>query len=407
MVKYLYHVRVIITIIFLIGVVNIKFITLVFKNPFRNKTRSALSIIGIAIGIATIVALGLITAGMQDSVQTTFNEGGAEITVSNSTTVGGNNGMINQATVNELKNISGVIDVTGELSYSESSNKPSQGGGPSNGGPNNGGSGMANSVIGINSDKLSLAGIKNINGSAFKNNAHEAIVGSQYAVMNNLSIGDSVSISNTNFKIVGTYETGSIFVDGAIYVPLDTLQNLTGTDGVSSVLVKTDEGANDTLISDEIEDKHYDLTTLTSEEMSLMMNDVSSILDTASLAVSGLAIIVGAIGIVNTMVMTVYERTKEIGVLKSIGWKPKRILLMIMGETLVLTTLSFIVGAIFGILVSEIGVLLIGSDKFSLGFNPNTFILAFGITIFVGLVGGIYPAYKASKLAPTEALRYE
>lgn len=118
-----------------------------------------MSIIGIAIGIATIVALGLITAGMQDSVQTTFNEGGAEITVSNSTTVGGNNGMINQATMNELKNISGVIDVAGELSYSESSNNPSQGMGPNNGGPNNGGSDMMNSVIGISSDKLSLAGI--------------------------------------------------------------------------------------------------------------------------------------------------------------------------------------------------------------------------------------------------------
>lgn len=211
-----------------------------------------MSIIGIAIGIATIVALGLITAGMQDSVQTTFNEGGAEITVSNSTTVGGNNGMINLATMNELKNIRGVIDVAGELSYSESSNNPSQGMGPNNGGPNNGGSGMMNSVIGISSDKLSLAGIKNINGSAFKNSAHEAIVGSQYAVMNNLSIGDSISISNTDFKITGTYETGSIFIDGAIYVPLDTLQNLTGTDEVSSVLVKTDEGVNDTVVSDEI-----------------------------------------------------------------------------------------------------------------------------------------------------------
>lgn len=102
------------------GVVTIKFTTLIFKNPFRNKTRAALSVIGIAIGIATIVALGLITAGMQDSVQTTFNEGGAEITVSNSTTVGGNSGMISQSTIDELKNISGVIDVAGELSYSES-----------------------------------------------------------------------------------------------------------------------------------------------------------------------------------------------------------------------------------------------------------------------------------------------
>lgn len=83
--------------------------------------------------------------------------------------------MINLATMNELKNISGVIDVAGELSYSESSNNPSQGMGPNNGGPNNGGSGMMNSVIGISSDKLSLAGIKNINGSAFKNSAHEVL----------------------------------------------------------------------------------------------------------------------------------------------------------------------------------------------------------------------------------------
>lgn len=389
------------------GAVNIKFITLIFKNPFRNKTRSALSIIGIAIGIATIVALGLITAGMQDSVQTTFNEGGAEITVSNSTSVGGNSGMIKQTTIDELENFTGVIDVAGELSYSESPNSQSQAMGPNNGGPNGGGSNPANSVIGIDPDKLVLAGIKNINGSAFKSNSTEAIVGSQFAMMNNLSIGDTISIHNTDFKITGTYETGSIFVDGAVYIPLDTLQNLTDTEGASSLLVKTGEGQNDTVISKKIEEKYDDLTTLTSEEMSSMMNDVAGVLDTASLAVSGLAIIVGAIGIVNTMVMTVYERTKEIGVLKSIGWKPKRILIMIMGETLVLTTLSGIIGSLFGILISELGVLLIGSDKFSLGYNPNTFLLAFGITIFVGIIGGIYPAYKASKLAPTEALRYE
>ena len=81
--------------------------------------------------------------------------------------------------------------------------------------------------------------------------------------------------------------------------------------------------------------------------------------------------------------------------------------MMIMGETLVLTTLSGIIGSIFGILIAEIGVRLIGSDGFSLVYTPRTFILAFGITIIVGIIGGVYPAYKASKLAPTEALRYE
>ncbi|WP_295029956.1 ABC transporter permease [uncultured Methanobrevibacter sp.] len=329
----------------------------------------------------------------------------AEITVSNTTTVGGNSGMIQQSTVDELQNIGGVIDVAGELSYSESSSSQpsmSQGG---SGNPNSGD--MTNSILGIEASKLSLAGIDELNGTAFEDNSKEAIIGSQYAMMNNLSIGDNITIHNTEFEITGIYETGSMFADSTIYVPIDTLQNISECDEYSSVLVKTAEDANDTIISDKIKDKFYDLSTLTSDEISSMMTNVTGILNTASLAVSGLAIIVGAIGIINTMVMTVYERTKEIGVLKSIGWKPRRILLMIMGETLVLTILSGIVGSVFGILISEIGVMLLDAGDFSLGYDPQAFILAFGITIFVGLIGGIYPAYKASKLAPTEALRYE
>lgn len=313
--------------------------------------------------------------------------------------------MIQQSTVDELQNIGGVIDVAGELSYSESSSSQpsmSQGG---SGNPNGGD--MTNSILGIEASKLSLAGIDELNGTAFEDNSKEAIIGSQYAMMNNLSIGDNITIHNTEFEITGIYETGSMFADSTIYVPIDTLQNISESDEYSSVLVKTAEDANDTIISDKIKDKFYDLSTLTSDEISSMMTNVTGILNTASLAVSGLAIIVGAIGIINTMVMTVYERTKEIGVLKSIGWKPRRILLMIMGETLVLTILSGIVGSVFGILISEIGVMLLDAGDFSLGYDPQAFILAFGITIFVGLIGGIYPAYKASKLAPTEALRYE
>lgn len=329
----------------------------------------------------------------------------AEITVSNTTTVGGNSGMIQQSTVDELQNIGGVIDVAGEHSYSESSSSQpsmSQGG---SGNPNGGD--MTNSILGIEASKLSLAGIDELNGTAFEDNSKEAIIGSQYAMMNNLSIGDNITIHNTEFEITGIYETGSMFADSTIYVPIDTLQNISECDEYTSVLVKTAEDANDTIISDKIKDKFYDLSTLTSDEISSMMTNVTGILNTASLAVSGLAIIVGAIGIINTMVITVYERTKEIGVLKSIGWKPRRILLMIMGETLVLTILSGIVGSVFGILISEIGVMLLDAGDFSLGYDPQAFILAFGITIFVGLIGGIYPAYKASKLAPTEALRYE
>ena len=382
-------------------VVIIRFINLILKNPFRNKTRSALSIIGIAIGITTIVALGLITTGMEDSVQSSLNDVGAEITVSNSSSISTNTGMIDSEIVDEMKNRTGVIDAAGSLTVTEMNMDRLKSG------SSDSRSSFATTVVGLAPDKLYMMGIKNIDGKVYENGSRDAIVGAEYAELNNVSLGDDITLQGKEFNVSGIFETGSPFVDSGIYVPLDTLQDITDKDGVSRILVKTGEDVNDSAISEKIEEDYENFTTLTSEEISSIANDVLGILDTATLAVSALAIIVGAIGIINTMVMAVYERTKEIGVLKSVGWKSRKILTMILGETLVLTTLSGIVGSIFGILIPEVGLRLFDVTDFALGYSPKTFILAFGITIIVGIIGGIYPAYKASKLAPTEALRYE
>ena len=266
---------------------------------------------------------------------------------------------------------------------------------------------LGTTVYGINASKLNLVGISKVNGTIYEENAYEVIIGTRYADLNNLSVGDNLTFLGYDFKVVGIFETGSMMKDNGVYTSLSKLQNISDTDKVSSILVKTSEGVNDTIVSQNIKDKYENVSTLTSEEMSSMLDDVIGILDAASLAISGLAILVGGIGVINTMVMTVYERTKEIGVLKSIGWKSGKILKMILGETLVITTLSGIIGALFGILISEVGVRIIGTEGFSLVYTPKTFILAFGITLIVGIIGGLYPAYKASKLAPTEALRYE
>lgn len=359
-----------------------------------------MSIIGIAIGITTIVALGLITTGMEDSVQTSLNDVGAEITVSNSSSVGTNTGLMDSSIVDEMKNRTGVIDAAGGLTVTEMNMDRLKS-------RDSDTSSLATTVVGLAPDKLYMMGIDNVDGKIYENGTRDAIVGAEYAEVNNVSIGDDITLQGKEFNVSGIFETGSPFVDSGIYVPLDTLQDITDNDGVSRILVKTGEDVNDSAISEKIEEDYENFTTLTSEEISSIADDVLGILDTATLAVSALAIIVGGIGIINTMVMAVYERTKEIGVLKSVGWKSRKILTMILGETLVLTTLSGIVGSIFGILIPEVGLRLFNVTDFALGYSPKTFILAFGITIIVGIIGGIYPAYKASKLAPTEALRYE
>ena len=346
------------------------------------------------------MALGLITTGMEDSVQTSLNDVGAEITVSNSSSIGTNTGLIDSAIVDEMKNRTGVIDAAGGLTVTEMNMDRLKS-------RDSDTSSLATTVVGLAPDKLYMMGIDKVDGKIYENGTRDAIVGAEYAEVNNVSIGDDITLQGKEFNVSGIFETGSPFVDSGIYVPLDTLQDITDTDGVSRILVKTGEDVNDSAISEKIEEDYENFTTLTSEEISSIAGDVLGILDTATLAVSALAIIVGGIGIINTMVMAVYERTKEIGVLKSVGWKSRKILTMILGETLVLTTLSGIVGSIFGILIPEVGLRLFNVTDFALGYSPKTFILAFGITIIVGIIGGIYPAYKASKLAPTEALRYE
>ena len=138
-----------------------------------------------------------------------------------------------------------------------------------------------------------------------------------------------------------------------------------------------------------------------------MAQNMIDMINAASWGISLLAIVIGGIGIINTMLMSVFERTREIGVLKAVGWSDIRILLMIVGESIVITVVAAIVGSVFGVL----GVEIMTNIDLLKGLNPiftaGTFIKAFLIALIVGVIGGIYPAVKAIKLPPTEALRYE
>ena len=375
------------------------FTGLILKNPFRNRTRAALAIVGIAIGIATIVVLGMVTGGLQTATTSTLKSGAAEITVTpvGSGGFGSGGGTLNESLATDLLNINGVANTAGILSVNANVT----------GASSTGAEGF--SVLGIDSDKLILEGIDSVNGTIYTNGSSNQLILGQTAAKNlNKTVGSTITIFGSNFTVTGIYQTGNFMTDGGAFMSLDTLQNLTSNDGkVSDIAVKAADNANVTTVSQSIQNAYPNqLTATTAADQASRINQSLGFINEASTAISLLAIVIGGIGIINVMIMSVFERTREIGVLKAVGWRSSRILTMILGESIILTLTAAVVGIVVGVAGVYALLPLIGS-----GFQPvlsaGILLRALGIAFLVGVIGGLYPAYRASRLPPTEALRYE
>jgi len=371
---------------------SMRFITLILKNPFRNRARTLLAVTGIAIGIATIVTLGVITEGLKTSTENTLKAGGADFTIVESNVSDMFFSKIDQEYVDRVRNVSGVEDAVGILMAVQ----------PLDDNP-------YFVLIGIEPSKINMSQIKVTSGRTLTDpDADEVILGKVAAENHNRSVGDTIKIKNHDYTVVGIFESGDMQQDAGAFISLKMLQEIEEKeDKVTMIYVKIDKNADVDDVTERIEEKYGDLTTIASLEDLQSVDQGLQTVDTATWAISLLAIIIGGIGVINTMIMSVFERTREIGVLKAVGWKDRRILAMILGESVVITVIAAIAGSVLG--VAAIQVLLeLGMKGFiEPVYTPEIFIRAFGVAFSVGILGGLYPAYRASRLAPTEALRYE
>ena len=367
------------------------FLNLIIKNPFRRKNSAILSIIGIAIGIIVIVALGGITEGLVNTFEDTVHAGGADFQISGKETGDSAYGTntIDASWTDKIANVSGVEEAYPIYVVLTSV-----------------GDDYMNTLIGIDPDGTTMADISIKDGRIFDDDADEVILGKIYADDNNYSVGDKIDIGGVDFKIVGIFDTGDQNMAGAVFTSISRVGELMDDeDSISNIYVKVDKGVDAQSVADKIEEMYGDnITTISSVMEMEQMADMLNMLEASTWAISLLAIVVGGLGIINTMLMSVFERTRELGVLKAVGWSNKRIMGMIVGESLVITLVSAVVGSIIGV----VGCLALASQMgFDPLFTPKIFIQAFAVAIVVGILGGIYPAFKAVRLPPTEALRYE
>ena len=367
------------------------FLKFILKNPFRRKNSAILAIVGIAIGIIVIVSLGGITDGLVNTFEDTIHAGGADFSISGKETGDSAYGTntIDSGWTEKIANVSGVDEAYPIYVVLTSVGDDSM-----------------NTLIGIDAEGSELADISMKEGRLFENNASEVILGEIYADDNDYSVGDNIKIKDETFDVVGIYETGDQNMAGGVFTSISKVgEIMDDEDSISNIYVKVEKGADAQTVADRIDDKYGDnITTVTSVMEMTQMANMLNMLQASTWAISLLAIVVGGLGIINTMLMSVFERTREIGVLKAVGWSNKKILTMIVGESLVITIVSAIIGSLIGFVAFTLLGPQIGISPL---FTPKIFIQAFAIAIIVGIIGGVYPAIKAVQLPPTEALRYE
>ena len=368
---------------------------MIFKNIFRRKGRTILTLLGISIGVAAIIALGAVAGGLKSGFAAMSQGSQADLVLSQASAMSSLISSVDEALADKVRALPEVADVTGML--------------------------FTNALIdnetylflfGYDPEGFAIEHFRIIEGQPLAE-AHGVrgkplILGRRTAQSMNLQVGDALRITGSVFRVVGIYETGSGLEDGAAVVPLREAQALAlQPHRVSMLYVKLSDPDKADRLRARIERRFSDLTVSTSAGF-VNQEQLLDMLDGMAMAVAGLAVVLGGITMTNTLFMSVFERTREIGVLRSLGWRRRRVMGMILGEAIFLALLGGLVGSGLGVLslaaISKSGSVL---SVFGGQLTPNLFARALVTVVVLGLVGGTYPAWWASRLLPVEALQYE
>lgn len=233
-----------------------------------------------------------------------------------------------------------------------------------------------------------------------------------------VKVGDEIIIKGRRFEVAGIFsEIGNQMDDTVIYIGMENFRQLTGEKtGVGSLLVQVKSGFDPEMVASDI--KYYlgkqkgieDFVVLTSAKAGNIVGNIMGIVQIAITAIAGIALIVGGVGIMNTMYTSVLERIREIGVMKAVGAKNSQIMTLFLIEASLIGLIGGLIGLIIGLGLAE-GIAIFAQNKgfryLDVSVSPQIIFSLLTFAFLVGIASGVLPARQAAKLKPADALRYE
>ncbi len=371
---------------------------LAYKNIMRQRTRTILTALGILIGIGAIVALGSIAEGIDTMVQSGLELTAGKITVMEKDAgFFGVMGELTDEDMEVIEGIGGIREIVPMLFYMENM-IPMQG--------------PEWTAIGIDPSKgeYFIGENAEMEDGRMIEEGESGVVVLGYTIANryNTEVGDFWTIKEDDFEIVGVIEKTDISdIDTSIIVDFDDLMDVTDSDTYQMIYVIPDDIKDTERIAENIEDASERLDAMTTKEMARQAGEIVDQIRIFTFAIGAIAALVGGLGVMNTMIMAVMERRREIGVMKAIGATNRMVLTQILTESALISLIGGIGGIILGVIGSFFVSSIFGGGQITAVVTPMLALTGLLFALLLGVVGGFYPARKASKLDPVEALRYE
>jgi len=374
------------------------FLTVIFANLRGRPARSLLTLSGIAVAVAAVVSLLGVVRGFERSLLELYQGRGVDVMVQQAGRLQMTSSVLPESIGETIAAVDGVVAVHPSLIEVLSLIQDDL---------------MGVVVQGWAPDSGPVQKLKLLDGTVFSGpEAREVIVGQRLAAALGVAVGGTVELlEGEPFRVVGVFESGNVFDSGSMFVPLRSLQRLMFREGEVTMFAVVAERRDPESLRDLATQIRMGVDgKVEAEPADDLARRSTEIRVARSFAwlTSVIAVTIGSIGMLNTMMMAVFERTREIAMLRALGWRRRRVIAMILGEATLLSVAGAAIGVLASILFVRFLASLPASGRLVAGDLP---VAAMGqgvlLALLLGLIGGLYPAWSAARLTPVEGLRHD